>query len=385
MFIGAGFAFASWIGRAPAVKSDLDLDASGLGLLLVCLSVGAVTAMPMTGPIVQRFGPARSVLAGAVLQCSGLAGVSIGIWTGSILLTGVALVVAGSGVSVWDVAMNVEGADVEQQLRRSIMSKFHAGFSLGTVAGAGVSAVAAAVGIPVAHQVLATSVLLAVVAVIGTRMFTPPEPERAERTAQSDGTLAAAWTTPRTLIVGVMVLCFAFAEGVASDWTAVAFVDGLDSSDAVGAVGFGMFVTAMTLGRLAGGRVLDRWGRVVVLRASALIAAAGVLLVATGPVVAVAMLGSLLWGLGAALGFPTGISAAADEKVAALHVSVVSTIGYCAFLAGPPLVGVLGDAVGVRTALLVVLVALAVALLTSAAARPLSAGSASSRPVGDTR
>ena len=96
------------------------------------------------------------------------------------------------------------------------------------------------------------------------------------------------------------------------------------------------------------------------------------ILVSTGPDVAWMMLGSLLWGFGAAIGFPTGMSAAADEKAAGIHVSVVSAIGYAAFLAGPPLVGFLGDAVGIRESLLVVLVALGLALVTSGAARPLA-------------
>ena len=136
--------------------------------------------------------------------------------------------------------------------------------------------------------------------------------------------------------------------------------------------GFAVFVTAMTTGRLMGGMAIDRWGRVAVLRGSTLVAAAGVLLVATGPNVALMMLGSLLWGFGAAIGFPTGMSAAADEKAAAIHVSVVSAIGYAAFLAGPPLVGFLADQVGIRESLLVVLIALGLALVTSAAARPLA-------------
>lgn len=375
-FIAAGFTFASWVGRAPGVKADLDLDASGLGLLLVCLSIGAMASMPLTGVIVHNFGPARGVLLGGALTASGYAVTAAGLWSGSVWLTAVALFLAGTGISIWDVAMNVEGAAVERQLHRSIMSKFHAGFSLGTVLGAAVSAGAAAVGIGVAEQTVGTGVLMAVSAVVATRMFTPFE-KREEHAEKSRSLLLDAWTKPRTLIVGLMVLAFAFTEGVANDWTAVAFVDGMGTSQAVGALGFAVFVTAMTTGRLMGGMAIDRWGRVVVLRASVVLAAAGVILVSTGPDVALMMLGSLLWGFGAAIGFPTGMSAAADEKAAGIHVSVVSAIGYAAFLAGPPLVGFLGDAVGIRESLLVVLVALGLALATSGAAKPLARTTAS--------
>ena len=168
------------------------------------------------------------------------------------------------------------------------------------------------------------------------------------------------------------MLAFAFTEGVANDWTAVALVSGLGASDAVGALGYGAFVTAMTLGRMFGGTVVDRWGRVAALRGSAATAAVGVVLVVVAPTVPIAFAGSVVWGLGAALGFPTGMSASADDPAnAAIHVSVVTSIGYSAFLAGPPLVGFLGDHFGVRDSLTVVLVALGLALLTAGWARPL--------------
>jgi MFS family permease len=219
-----------------------------------------------------------------------------------------------------------------------------------------------------------TSVVLSVLAVVGAPRYTrfEPHPEvpthERPRVTASDG-----WGNSRTLLIGLMVLAFAFTEGAANDWMAVAVVDGFGSSEAVGAIGFGCFVVAMTTARLFGGSALDRWGRVPVLRVSALVAAAGLLLVITAPILVLVMAGALLWGAGTALGFPTGISAGADDVPrAAIHVSVVSSIGYTAFLAGPPLVGFMGDAFGIRHALYVVLAALVLALVTSGRARPLS-------------
>jgi predicted MFS family arabinose efflux permease len=179
-----------------------------------------------------------------------------------------------------------------------------------------------------------------------------------------------AWREPRILLIGLMTLGFAFAEGSANDWLAVALVDGFGADNAVGAAGFAVFVAAMTVGRLFGGALLERWGRVVVLRAGAGVALAGLALVLVGGHVAVAFAGAVLWGLGAALGFPAGISAAADDPVmAAARVSVVSSIAYTAFLAGPPLVGPLADRVGMPGALVVVVAALALSMLTAGAAR----------------
>ena len=175
---------------------------------------------------------------------------------------------------------------------------------------------------------------------------------------------------PRTLAIGVMVLCFAAAEGAANDWLTLALIDGYDAPHWVGVAGFALFVASMTTGRLLGASLLDRVGRVPVLIGTGVVAAAGVLLVVFGSMAPVVAAGVLLWGLGAALGFPVGISAAADDpRGAARRVGVVSTVGYGAFLFGPPLMGALGDRVGTLDALFAVVGVMAVAVVAVPQAR----------------
>jgi len=164
-----------------------------------------------------------------------------------------------------------------------------------------------------------------------------------------------------------------FTEGTGNDWLAVAMVDGYGASQATGAWALAVFVAAMTAGRVGGGGLIDRWGRVAVLRASCGLAATGLALVVFGPSTATAFAGAALWGLGTALGFPVGMSAAGDDPArAAARVSVVASVGYTAFLAGPPLIGLLGDEVGVLRALTVAGAMLALAFLLASATRPLS-------------
>lgn len=161
-----------------------------------------------------------------------------------------------------------------------------------------------------------------------------------------------------------------FAEGSANDWLSLAMVDGHGVDHATGATIFAVFVAAMTVGRVAGAFLLDRYGRVRVLRVSAVAAAIGLSMVIFGPTVAFAVVGVVFWGLGSALGFPVGMSAAGDDpRNAAARVSAVATIGYGSFLIGPPLIGVLGDRVGLLHALAVVLVLVALAGACSSAAR----------------
>jgi MFS family permease len=176
---------------------------------------------------------------------------------------------------------------------------------------------------------------------------------------------------PRTLIIGVFVLAFAFTEGAGNDWIGVAVIDGYHARAVLGTLAFAVFLAGMTGARWFGPSLLDRYGRVVTVRGLAGVAVFGLLLFVFGHILALAFPGVLLWGMGASLGFPSGMSAAADEPTAAAgRVSVVASIGYLAFLGGPPFVGFLGNQYTVLHALTAVVVVLVVSLLLADALRP---------------
>jgi hypothetical protein len=300
------------------------------------------------------------------------------------LVAGAGLFFFGLGASVWDVAMNVEGAAVEQALTRSIMPRFHAGWSLGSVAGALVGAGFAALGPPLVVHLAITSVLALALAEIAGQWFLAADPHTDAAPAPPRAALRA-WTERRTLLIGLVLLSVALVEGVANDWYGLSLVDGYHQRQVFGALGFGVFVTMMMTGRIVGTSLIDRFGRVAVLRTSALTAAVGVALVVVGPWLPIAIVGGVLWGAGAALGFPMAISAAADDPVwAAPRLGVVTSIGYLAYLAGPPLVGFVADGVGVRRAVGVVLVALVVIAVLAPVERPLEGtGGTSGAPSGN--
>jgi fucose permease len=364
VFAVAGWQLATWLPRLPGLRDRFALTPQQIGLVLLAVSAGAVLGLPLSGVICHRIGPARTIMLSCTAASTGMALVGFaGVWP--LLVVGLFLIGAGSGI--WDVAMNLEGAAVEQRLGRAIMPHFHAAFSLGTVVGALLTAAAVATGV-------STGIHLTLVAG-GSWLIV----ERARRDflpmpAQPPPSAGAlrAWREPRTLSVGLLVLAFSFAEGSANEWLALAFVDGYGVPHFVGALCFAMFVGAMTCGRLLGPYLLARGGRVRVLRASAGCAAVGVLLVSRSGAVEVAALGTIAWGLGASLGFPVGMSAAADDpERAPARVSAVSTIGYSAYLAGPPLLGGIAQQRGVLFALLVVPVLLLGAAAVAGTTRPL--------------
>jgi fucose permease len=360
-----GLVFASWVSRIPEVRSSFDLTNGQLGLLLLSIAVGSLIALPTAGAAINRWGTVRIVRFGAATASLGMATAALGL--GELLpLTTVGLLVYGVGIGVWDVAMNVEGAEVERGLGRTIMPRFHAGFSAGTVVGALLGALAVELDVPAVLHLVGVVALAVVVVWSTSPAFLPIVETHVEHRTSA----ARAWLEPRTLLIGVMVLALATTEGTANDWLAVALVDGHDVSHAVGVAGFAIFVTAMTVGRFAGTTLIDRFGRVAMLWSTMAAAGVGVVLIVVGTHPAIVVTGIVLWGAGASLGFPVGMSAAADDPVrAAARVSVVSTIGYAAFLAGPPLLGFVGDEVGTLQALLVVAVLLVPAALVVPAAR----------------
>jgi MFS family permease len=391
-FIAAGFAFASWASRIPQVRDRLHLDSAELGLVLLAIAAGSLIALPLSGPIVARFGSRRTVRTLALVDGVAVAVVAVG-YRFDVVPALVGLSLFGFAQGGWDVAMNVQGAAVERRLGRSIMPRFHAGWSVGTVSGALLGAAMVALDVSVTVHLLAVGVLVvALVPVSVQRFVADVDPDGTAGAGRDDSARAgagggppralSAWREPRTLLVGLLVLVFAFAEGTGNDWTGVGLIDDYHVSPAVGTLGFATFLTAMTAARWVGPALLDRWGRVRTLRVLAVTGVVGVvLLVAGGELVGgdlagaampVAFSGLVLWGVGVSLGFPVGMSAGADEPaMAAPRVSVISSIGYCAFLAGPPAVGFLADRTTVLLATTSVAVLLAIVVPFTGVVHPL--------------
>ncbi len=341
--------------------------------MLLAIAAGSLVALPLAGPVVHRVGSRRTVAGMSLLLALALSTVALG-YLGGLVPVVIGLFFLGFGNGAWDVAMNVHGAVVERHLGRSIMSRFHAGYSLGTVVGALIGAAMVALHVPVTAHLLIVAAVVALAVPRATRAFVPDgsEPEEAAADGAPARGALAAWREPRTLLIGVFVLAFAFAEGTGNDWISIAVIDGYGTPAVVGTLAFAVFLSAMTVGRWFGPALLDRYGRVPVLRLLAALGIAGTLLFVFAPATPVAFAGAVLWGFGTSLGFPVGMSAGADEqRYAAGRVSVIASIGYCAFLAGPPSVGLFADHVTVLRSLTSVAVLLGVAALITAAVAPL--------------
>ncbi|MGP3533530.1 MFS transporter [Microbacterium sp. RD1] len=382
IFLASGLSIATWASRVPAIKTALGVDNIQIGFLLLGMGAASIIGLSLAPVALARLGARRGMLAALLLVAVGVALVGVGadlFHSYAVVLFG--LMLFGGGNGAVDVMMNVEGAAIEKYSGRTILPLFHAFFSFGTVIGAGLGVLAAAWGVAVAVHcglIAGMIALLAVVSVANVPAREVAMDDDAEDAAPSTWRerlhlALSAWKEPRTYALGVIMLGMAFAEGGANDWLPLAVVEDHGATEASGAAALAVFSVAMTVVRVFGGPLVDRFGRVAVLRVLAAAATAGLLLFILAPSLPLVFVGAALWGVGASLGFPLGMSAAADDPAkAAARVSAAATIGYVAFLCGPPILGFISEHFGLLNTLFVIVGLIVLSGFFAGAARPLA-------------
>lgn len=399
-FFVVGFVFASWASRLVAVRDALAFTPAEMGRLLLVGAIGSIVALPVSGWVVQRIGGRRTIVGFSILMCLGYGGTAATVGSVPLVVTAILLLVGGVGMGVMDSAMNLEGARVETVIGRSIMPRFHGFFSLGTMGGALVGAGLARLGVSLPWHV-GTAILAGFVVVqFAARSVLPAGygiteipvagdvPQHSDQPATQDPAPSVwqAWGERHTWLIGVVILAAALTEGAGNDWIALGVSDGFDVSESWGAFALFVFLTFMTIIRFLGTSVVDTFGRVAVLRACGISAIVGLMVYALAPTLWLAVIGAAMWGAGASLGFPLGMSAASDDPVRApARVAVVATIGYTAFFIGPPLLGELADHFGYRLAMLVIVVPAVLSVLVAGVARRREAGTSTVGHAASTR
>ncbi|HAR8832207.1 TPA: MFS transporter [Salmonella enterica] len=373
-FFLPGLLMASWATRTPAIRDILSVSTAEMGAVLFGLSIGSMSGILCSAWLVKLFGTRKVIRTTMTCAVGGMVILSVALWCASPLIFALGLAVFGASFGAAEVAINVEGAAVERELNKTVLPMMHGFYSFGTLAGAGVGMALTALSVPAnIHIILAAAVAIAPI-FIAIRAI----PDGTGKNASEDSHLQKKglpfYRDIQLLLIGVVVLAMAFAEGSANDWLPLLMVDGHGFSPTSGSLIYAGFTLGMTVGRFTGGWFIDRYSRVTVVRASALMGALGIGLIIFVDSDWVAGVSVILWGLGASLGFPLTISAASDTGPdAPTRVSVVATTGYLAFLVGPPLLGYLGEHYGLRSAMMVVLaLVILAALVAKAVAKPVS-------------
>lgn len=376
MFLLAGGLFGIWASRIPSFVERFGLSENRLGLLLLCIALGAITSFPLAGRLSDRFGASTLCRRIAVLYVVALWSVAFAptLWT-----LGIGLTLFGATLGSLDVAMNAWGAEVERHQGRPIMSAFHAMFSLGTGLGAASGYLAAWAGLGAApHFLLAGGALGLITIAVATVPWTSR--------VSTGGDGAFALPKGALVLVGLVAFCASVGEGAVADWSAVFLYSVAKATEAQAALGYAAFSSAMVIMRLAGDRVVQHLGPVTAARLSGGVAALGGAVVVAGQDHRTALLGFAILGIGYAVLAPITFSrAAADPEIPpGRAIASVATLNYGGMLVGPPMIGFIAEGASLRGAFTVlaglsVLIVLLAACLR-APGREAAAGAARRAP-----
>lgn len=371
-----GIAISAWGPRLPAIKAGLGVGTATIGLLLAGVTAGALLGLVASTPLRRWLGGRRAVAGAILLVAAAMTLMGLALILVVVPLVAAAFVITGAGLGALDVLINVEGAAVERTVGRTLMPGMHAAWSIGAAVGSGIGAACAALGITPAAQLIGEAVVIAAAASVTLAIpagrsvpdgaLEPPR-DRGARLRQ----WLRGWLDVRLLLIGVVMFGVELGEGSANSWLTLAVRSDHGESAAVAALFFTVFASCEGLSRIFAGPVVDRLGRVAVIRLTAALGIAGItaFILARNPYVV--LFGVMLWGVGVSLGFPLGTSAAAASGPDAVaRISVVSSVGYFANLAGPPAVGALAQAAGLLSALWVIAVVFAAAFAVAGSLGP---------------
>jgi fucose permease len=368
LFVINGAVIGAWVSQIPAIQRRFELSSGSMGLVILCMSLAVILAVPVAGQAVARLGSARVSVAGG-FAC--IAAVNLPVSAPDPLLVAGGLVVLGAASAAMDVAMNSHGVALEVARGAPVMSSLHAGWALGGAAGAAAGAAGAVFGVDGRVTVAIVSVALAAALAAFAR--------RLGDGSAAEGSAAQRFALPTRDVALLAALCLLvmMTEGAMADWSGIYMRADLGAGAALAALAYAVFTTGMTVGRLVGDRVNRAVGPVALLRGGALLTALSLAATLLIGAPAAALAGLFLVGLGVANGVPLMFSAAGRRPgtAAGPAIAAVSSTGSIGFLLGPPLIGFLAAATSLPWALAVLVpVAVAVLLLARRSAGPVPLG-----------
>ena len=332
-FFTAGFSMACCAPLFPFIKANVGADERQFGVLLLCFGLGSIIAMPVTGLVAARRGPRSMVMLGGFGLIVFLPALAI---AETPFILGTALFLFGASLGTIDVAMNVHGVEVESQEKRSLMSSFHAQFSIGGLFGAGLMTLLLSMGVSliIAAFIGATVVLMAMLLTIRRLLFVSAVEQH-------------LFVFPRgiVLLLALLAAIMFLVEGAVLDWGALLVIDRQLAAPQNAGVGYILFSAAMVIARLTGDRIVSVFGEFWILIAGGIVTILGISVILLSSLPLVALVGFVLIGLGAANLVPIFFSAAGRQKVmpASLAIASVTTTGYAGVLIGPAMIGFTAD------------------------------------------
>ena len=360
-----GITGASMMVRLPEIRHILGVTTGQLGLLLVAGSVGAMSGLLYVGRFIAHRGTKLGAILGMSIWAFGMLVVAAGIAFHNPILFAVGNFFGGVGGGMTDVAINVDGSSIEQKLGRAAMPKMHAAFSIGTLAGAGLGTLAIQYQIDIFTQVAVFAVICYLIPILQTSFL--PKDNGLHSDEEKSGNAGPLFSKV-VILLGLGIFGMTLAEGASNDWLTIGLVDDYKADHTTAGIAFAILVGSMTIVRYFGGSLTDRLGKSLTLRLTGVLGLIGLVLLICKINIAFAYVGSFLWGVGVALAFPLFLSAAGEQPNPARKVAVVSAFGYTSFLVGPPLLGFVGQAIGVVNMYWIILLFIGLSVVVAGAA-----------------
>lgn len=355
LFFIPGLAFASWVTRTPEIRNAIDASVAEMGIVLFGLSIGSITGVLGAGRVVNWFGTKFAITSGLGLVCLSMLTLAGGVALESQLLAATGLALFGLGIGTAEIAVNIDGAEVERRSGKHVLHLLHGAYSLGTLTGALIGLAMTALQVSPIHHLFCIALMIIVLIICFQGGVPAGAGKITEKVILNGG--SNVWRDSGMLALAFLTFSMAMAEGAASDWLPILVVDEHGFSSTAGSLAFVGFAAAMTVGRLSGGFLLKRFTIQSVVQACALSAAAGLLLIAVANNDVLIYVAIILWGAGASLGFPLALSwAGQGGGDVARRVKALATVGYIAVLVAPPSLGLIGGEYGLRIAMLIVMV-----------------------------
>lgn len=355
-FALSGLSMSNWAVRLPDIRRTLHINDAQIGLVLLCPVIGSFALVLLSSYLISNFGSRRTTRTGSYLIILSL--VLIG-WSPSAYALGGSLLVFGAGMGLMNISMNDQASSLERRYQRSIMSSFHGVFSLGGMIGSLSGGALAGIGLNPAYHLTLIALILLIGSLVSKRLLIRPDTKKV-----APGGPLFVMPKGRLWLVGLIAAATVFVEGSMADWSAL-FLTRVGSTDAFAALGLAVFTGAMAFGRLLGDKWIDAVGPMRALQIGGIlgIIGIGVAVLFNSPIISLG--GFILAGLGISTLFPCLLSLAGRSPTmsSSQSIAAVAMMGYITLLGGPPMLGFLSHAVGLRMAFLSLLASSAVILI----------------------
>ena len=380
IFFTRALLFSTWLSRGPEVQAALSFNTAQMGLFVMLFPLGGLAGILFANTLMVRLG---SKVVGAAIFFMGAAAMAVlgfSLVEGNVVVSAVALFAMGLPMAVADFLGNFEGTAVDRISRKSLFPAIHAAFGVGMLLGAGGASVAIDAGWSLRPNYLIVAAIVALVSVWASLQFPRRDKPEVQPRGEERKLSLGVWREKRTLLIAVIGFSFIMAEISAGTWVPIALtISGFSGSAA--AFAFGVFWIVITVGRLAGGFLVETIGRYRTVLLSTLVTASGILVFMLVEVLALPFLGLILWGLGMAMGFPMAVAAMSDDPAKAPYrINMIITVVYISSISVGPALGSVGEVAGIYVAFSIPLALMILSAILSPVTKPLVAAPGASTP-----